>query len=96
MSTSEQAKTGARSEVSTAPKRRTYARKPYQLSPPRIGKKILQLRKKKRISGKELARRLGIERTNLTRLERGHTSARITLFRQIAIALGVSLEELIG
>lgn len=58
----------------------------------RIGLRIASLRKMKEWSQEELARRAGIHRTHLGRIEAGKYSATIETYQAIAEALGMTID----
>lgn len=58
----------------------------------RIGKRIVELRKEKKMDAKELAQRVGIDPGNLSRIEKGHFSVGIDILNKIASALNMKLD----
>ncbi len=61
----------------------------------RLGEKIAALRKKKRMSQNELARRLDTGNNAIRRIERGKVNSSINMLRKIAKELRVSLAKLV-
>lgn len=61
----------------------------------KIGKRIIQLRKKKGWSQSELARECFKDRQSIERVEAGHTNPTAYTLYEVASALGVSLAELV-
>lgn len=58
----------------------------------RIGEKIRELRKKNNIDAKALAARVGIDASNLSRIEQGHYSVGFDILSRIANALNARVE----
>ena len=58
----------------------------------RIGNRIRELRKNKGIDAKELACRIGINSSNLCRIEQGYYSVGIDILTKIASALGAKVD----
>ena len=58
----------------------------------RIGQRIKQLRKENNIDAKTLAARVGIDPSNLSRIELGHYSVGFDALNKIANALGARVE----
>jgi len=61
----------------------------------RIGMRVLQRRQELGLSQGDLAARLGIQRTNIGRIERGEQNVTIGTLCKIAKELGMTVEELI-
>lgn len=59
-----------------------------------LGTKIQELRQAKDLSQVQLAERVGVERLAVLRWENGQAVPKTRLLRPLALALGVSLEEL--
>lgn len=60
-----------------------------------LGEKIAELRKKKGWTQDELAKKLNIQRSSLTRIELGNVNSTINMLRKIAKALEVKTSALI-
>lgn len=58
----------------------------------RIGERIKELRKKKNLDAKTLASRIGIDASNLSRIEQGHYSVGFDILSKIAAALGAKVD----
>ena len=58
----------------------------------RIGLRIQTLRKMKKLSQDELARRAGIQRTHLSRIEAGKYAVTLETIQAIAEALGMTVD----
>lgn len=58
----------------------------------RIGERIKELRKKKNIDAKTLAFRVGIDASNLCRIEQGHYSVGLDILTKIANALDAKVD----
>ena len=58
----------------------------------RIGNRIRQLRKENNIDAKTLAARVGMDPSNLSRIEQGHYSVGFDALNKIANALGAKVE----
>lgn len=58
----------------------------------RIGNRIVELRKEKKMDAKELAQRVGIDPGNLSRIEKGHFSVGIDILNKIASVLNMKLD----
>ena len=58
----------------------------------RIGERIRELRKKNNIDAKALAQRVGINASNLSRIEQGHYSVGFDILSRIANALNARVE----
>ena len=58
----------------------------------RIGERIKELRKKKNIDAKTLASRIGIDASNLSRIEQGHYSVGLDILSKIASALDAKVD----
>lgn len=56
---------------------------------------LILARKRKGLTQKELAKRVGVTNNTISRLERGKTSAKINLMEKIANELEVSIDYLI-
>ncbi len=61
-----------------------------------FGFHLLAWRRQKKLSQKELAEKTGLQRPYLSRLERGEADPSLSTLRRIAVALEVSLGELLG
>lgn len=55
--------------------------------------KIAEIRKQKKVSQTELAEKLGIDRTHLSKIENGHVQTSTRLLERIAAELGVSMKD---
>lgn len=64
--------------------------------PRRVGEQIMLLRKKRNLSQTELARIVGKDRQYLYKIEKGKVTPNITTIAILAIALNVSLSELLA
>ena len=60
-----------------------------------IGKRIRELRKKKGMTQAALAKRSGVEPSNISHIERAATKLSLPTLVSIANVLGVSLDELV-
>ena len=58
----------------------------------RIGNRIKELRKEKDIDAKTLAKRIGIDAGNLSRIEQGKFSVGIDILNKIASALNMRID----
>ena len=58
-----------------------------------FGLHIRKMRLKKNVSGAELARKLFMDKPNITRLEKGRVNPSLYLIKQICDALDLSLDE---
>ena len=58
----------------------------------RIGLRIMTLRKMQELSQDELARRAGIQRTHLSRIEAGKYAVTLETIQAIAEALGMTID----
>ena len=58
----------------------------------RIGERIKELRKKKNLDAKSLASRVGIDASNLSRIEQGHYSVGFDILSKIANALDAKVD----
>lgn len=58
----------------------------------RIGERIRELRKKKNLDAKSLAARIGIDASNLSRIEQGHYSVGLDILSKIATALNSKVD----
>jgi transcriptional regulator with XRE-family HTH domain len=65
-------------------------------TPRQIGMKLRMLRGAKRISQAALAKKAGLSREHLNRLEAGRYDPAVGVVQRLAKALGVSLIELLG
>lgn len=61
----------------------------------RLGKKIKEIRKSYKMSGNELARKLGMSQQQVSRYESGKSSMTIDTIILIANALEISINELL-
>lgn len=61
-----------------------------------LSERLVTLRKEKKIAQGELAKKVGIHPNILGRYERGETTPKIEMAAQLADALGVSVDYLIG
>ena len=59
-------------------------------------RRLRELRERAFLTQAELGAKAGIAEVTINRLERGHTSARISTVRKIAEVLGVHPSELVG
>jgi DNA-binding transcriptional regulator YiaG len=57
-----------------------------------VAYQILQLRKKKKMSQSELARRVGTTQSNVARIESGQQNFTVSLLQKVAIALDSDLK----
>lgn len=60
-----------------------------------LGARLRDLRRRRRVSMKALARRLGVDPSFLSRVERGRAPAPVDLVRRVATELGVAAEPLL-
>lgn len=58
----------------------------------RIGERIKELRKKRNLDAKSLAMRIGIDASNLSRIEQGHYSVGFDILSKIATALNAKVD----
>lgn len=58
----------------------------------RIGERIKELRKKRHLDAKSLASRIGIDASNLSRIEQGHYSVGFDILSKIANALNAKVD----
>lgn len=58
----------------------------------RIGERIKELRKKRNLDAKSLAERVGIDASNLSRIEQGHYSVGFDILSKIASALNAKVD----
>ena len=58
----------------------------------RIGERIKELRKKRNLDAKSLAARVGIDASNLSRIEQGHYSVGFDILSKIATALNAKVD----
>ena len=58
----------------------------------RIGERIRELRKKRNLDAKSLAARIGIDASNLSRIEQGHYSVGLDILSKIATALNSKVD----
>lgn len=61
-----------------------------------IGKKLLELRKKKNLSQEELAEKVGVSRQTISNWELGETSPDLKQAGELSKILNTSLDELVG
>lgn len=61
-----------------------------------IGERIKEKREEKGLSGAELARRIGLERESLSRIEHGHTTPRLQTLEKIAEVLNCHVRDLLS
>ncbi len=61
-----------------------------------LGQKIKRLRTEKGISQISFSEMIGIENSNLSRIESGRTNPTYTTLNKIATALGISLSDLVS
>ena len=59
-----------------------------------LGGRIAEIRKRKSITQVELAYRCDIEKSNMRRIEAGHTNPTTLMLRKVATALGIGIGEL--
>lgn len=62
----------------------------------KLGNKILELRKEKRLSQEQLAEKINITRQTISNWELGETSPDLNQAKELAKVLNVSLDELVG
>lgn len=65
----------------------------FQISQVQIGQRMVELRKKKQLSQKDLAKMVGISRPSLTQIELGKRSLNILELQKFAQVLGFSLDD---
>lgn len=58
-----------------------------------VGKRIAQLRKKKKLSQQKFAYEADIERSYLTHIEKGRKNISLSTLEKITIALDISLQD---
>lgn len=61
----------------------------------RLGRCIFQTREKKKISQEQLSFQCGVDRTYISRIEKGHANPTIKIIEKIANALKVKLHVLL-
>lgn len=61
-----------------------------------IGRAILRARLEAGVAASELAAAVGVDETTILRVERGDKFMRIARLYQVAMALGVPLDHLVG
>ena len=59
-----------------------------------VGARLKELRKKRNLSGKEVAERAGISPQSLSRIEQGHHNVVFTTLQKILAAMGYTLQDL--
>lgn len=64
--------------------------------PPSVGKNILHLRKEKNLSMDELSKQSSVSKSMLSQIEQGKTNPTIMTVWKISIALGATMEKIIG
>ena len=62
----------------------------------KFGKKLRDVRLKKKLSQGDIARILGVHRSYISGLERGRRNPSLVTVQKIAKAIGVSPKELVG
>lgn len=62
----------------------------------RLGIAIIMQRKKVGISQEDFARKAGIDRGYMSRIENGKTSISLAIIERIAKAFGITMSELLG
>ena len=62
----------------------------------RVARRLVQLRRERSLSQRELARRVGIAPPNLARIEKGRNLPSVTTLHRLTQALGCPLADLIG
>lgn len=55
--------------------------------------KVRQFREQKKLSQAELARRLGVDRSTINKIENGKTKPSLSLLERIAVELNVSVKD---
>ena len=65
-------------------------------APESLGPRVRELRRARRLTLEELARRSGVSRAMLSKIERGEASPTLIVAARVAGALGVGFSELVG
>lgn len=60
-----------------------------------VAENLRELRKKKGMTQQDVADKVGVDRSMIAQFERGSRVPTITLGRDIAVALGVSVDDLL-
>jgi transcriptional regulator with XRE-family HTH domain len=60
-----------------------------------LGSRIAAIRKEKHLTQVELSYRCDIEKSNMRRIEAGNTNTTVLMLKKIAVALDISLIELL-
>lgn len=60
-----------------------------------LGSKIIELRKNAGLTQEQLGTKVGTNRLQIKRIERGETNSTINMLRHVAAALGIGVEELV-
>lgn len=60
----------------------------------KVGKRIQEIRIQKDISQRELALKCGFEKSNMSRLEKGHSNATLSTLEKVCEALQIDFIEL--
>ncbi|GAA4471259.1 TetR family transcriptional regulator [Phytohabitans houttuyneae] len=66
------------------------------LDPAALGRRIRELRQRRRLSLRELARRLGVSAATVSQIEHGRTGVTVSRLARVAELLDVAVTELIG
>ncbi len=67
----------------------------YQEEAARIAHKIKSLRLERKMTAQELAYRCNMERSNISRIESGHSNLTLKTLCSLCNALGISLRDLV-
>jgi transcriptional regulator with XRE-family HTH domain len=63
---------------------------------PRTNRRLRELRKQRNLSQGQLALRVGVDRSYITKIEQGHRIPAVEVLKRLAGYLGCPLEDLIG
>lgn len=78
------------------PQKCKYELKPLNISNESIGKRIARIRKSKKLTQEQLARKIGITRSRLSKYEIDSIRLYDEMVTRFAIALEVSTDEILG
>ena len=78
------------------PRKPKYKLKPLNLNIKPVGDRIAEIRKSKNLTQEELAKEIGITRSNLSKYENNAIHLNDEMMIRFALALEVSLDYLVG
>jgi transcriptional regulator with XRE-family HTH domain len=78
------------------PQKCKYELEPLNISSESIGKRIARIRKSKQLTQEQLAEKIGITRSRLSKYEIDNIRLYDEMVTRFAIALGVSSDEILG